>query len=154
MEHIKLNFKYDANHGPNVYQSFIISCMVATLYYNHLYCDESLLALFTIVVFQDKDDLLTEKKMTILMARRKIMTTLDWTDWSGIRRECLVCPVVQMSAWTVGSMELSVWWSRLVKLVNCCCCWRRSTVDVSKSAICIVNPINHPVIIGCVQIGF
>ena len=46
------------------------------------------------------------------------MATLDRTDWSGIRRECLVCPVVQMSVWTViGSTEfLGWWWTRLVKL--------------------------------------
>ena len=56
--------------------------------------------------------------MTMLTTRRKIMATLDWTDWSGIMRECLVCPVVQMSVWTVGSTEFLGWWARLVKLVN------------------------------------
>ena len=47
------------------------------------------------------------------------MATLDWTDWSGIsRRDCVVCPVVQMSVWTViwSTEFLGWWWTRLVKL--------------------------------------
>merc|ERR1712083_842009 len=68
------------------------------------------------------------------------MTTLAWADcWSG-RTEYLDRPVVQMSDWTVGSTEF-LDWTVLVRLVSC---WKRSAVNASELAICIVSLISHP----------